>query len=532
MLRIRVLMVTAIICLAGVVQTLEAQDLASIEKNVTLRTLPNGLTVLLYERHEAPVFSFYTLVDAGSAQDPKGESGLAHMFEHMAFKGTPQIGTTNFEAEKKVLEKIEQIYAQYIYERDRQVGRDPQKVAELEKSWKTAATEAEQYVVRNEFGRIVEENGGVGLNAGTSADQTVYYYSLPVNRLELWAYLESSRFLQPVMREFYKERDVVQEERRMRVDSQPTSRMIEQFTGTAFLASPYGTPGVGWPDDLKTFSATDAMRFFDRYYVPSNMVIAVVGDLNPAEAMPVIEKYFGRLPTRPKPDTRVTSSPPQNSVRQVVVNDRSQPFYIEGYQRPDYSHPDDAIYDAISDILSNGRVSRMYRSLVVEKQTAAAAAGFSGMPGTKYPHLFAFYAVPTPGHTPEDMAKAIHEEIEKLKTSEVTDGELARFKTRSKADLIRSLGSNSGMASQLAVYQARFGDWREIFHQLDRYDKITKQDIIRVAKSTFTASNRTVAMLQTIPAAGAAAAPKEGAPAKQPGKAGSRTAKPTAGGQR
>ncbi|MGE0405780.1 MAG: M16 family metallopeptidase, partial [Candidatus Korobacteraceae bacterium] len=288
MMRRRTLFPLAVLCLALAAR---AQDLASIEQRVTLRTLPNGLTVILYQRPEAPVFSFYTLVDAGSAQDPKGESGMAHMFEHMAFKGTPEIGTTNYEAEKKVLERIEQLYAQYVYERDRKVGHDAQKVAALEKQWQQAIEEANQYVVPNAFGRIIEENGGVGLNASTSADETSYYYSLPVNRLELWAYLESSRFLQPVMREFYKERDVVQEERRMRVDSQPISRMIEQFVGTAFLASPYGTPGVGWPDDLNTFSATDAMNFFHRYYVPSNMVVAVVGDLKPDQVFPVIEKY-------------------------------------------------------------------------------------------------------------------------------------------------------------------------------------------------------------------------------------------------
>ncbi|MGE0405927.1 MAG: M16 family metallopeptidase, partial [Candidatus Korobacteraceae bacterium] len=274
----------------------------------------------------------------------------------------------------------------------------------------------------------------------------------------------------------------------------------EQFVGTAFLASPYGTPGVGWPDDLNTFSATDAMNFFHRYYVPSNMVVAVVGDLKPDQVFPVIEKYFGRLPSKPKPDTDVTSAPPQNSVREVLVNDRAQPFYVEGYHRPDYLHPDDVVYDAISDILSNGRVSRMYRSMVVEQRIAAAAAGFSGMPGTKYPHLFAFYAVPTRGNTPETLQKAIHAEIEKLKTQEVTDEELTRFQTRAKADLIRGLGSNRGMARQLAAFQTRFGDWRELFRQLDRYDKITKADILRVAKSTFVPSNRTVAILETIPA--------------------------------
>jgi len=286
---------------------------------------------------------------------------------------------------------------------------------------------------------------------------------------------------------------------------------VEQFEGTAFLASPYGTPGVGWPADLNTFSATDAMRFFQRYYVPSNMVIAVVGDLDAAQAMPVIEKYFGRIPKQPKPDTRVTTSPAQNATREIVMHDPAQPFYLEGYHRPDYLDPDDVVYDAITDILSNSRVSRLYRSLVEEKQIAAVAAGFTGLPGTKYPHLFAFYAIPTPGHTTEELQKAIREEINKLKTQEVTDQELTRFKTRAKADLIRSLGSNAGMAEELATFQARYGDWRELFRQLDRYDKITKADIMRVSKSTFTDTNRTVGILETVqaPPAGETPAPRQ-----------------------
>ena len=492
-----------------------AQDLASIEKNVTVHKLPNGLTVILYRRPEAPVFSFYTFVDAGSAQDPKGASGLAHMFEHMAFKGTDAIGTTNYPAEKAALEKVENLYTEYIYERDKLVDHDDAKVAQLQKEWQAAAEEANQYVVRNAFGRIVEENGGVGLNASTSEDETVYFYSMPLNRLELWAYLESSRLLNPVMREFYKERDVVHEERRMRTDSSPVGRLLEQFLAASFVAGPYGTPGVGWPSDLESFSATQAMEFYHRYYVPSNIVIALVGDIDPAQALPVVEKYFGRLPAGKEPDERVTSPPPQNSERTVLLHDTAQPFYLEGYHRPDYRSPDDAVYDAITDIMSNGRVSRLYRSLVEEKKIAAAAAGFSGLPGTKYPQLFAFYAVPIPGHKLDELRDAIHTEIDKLNTEPVSDAELERFKTRAKADLIRSLGSNSGMASELAVYQARYGDWRELFRQLDRYDKVTKDDIMRVAKKTFLPTNRTVGILETQTAQ---AAPAPGAEPAGPEK--------------
>src|ERR1700756_3891001 len=271
-----------------------AQNVASFEKRTTVKTLPNGLTILICERPEAPVFSFYTLVDTGSVQDPMGKTGLAHMFEHMAFKGTDKIGTSDFPAEKAALAKVEAAYAAYIQERDKRLGPDKQKLEQLEKAWKDAIAEADKYVKPNEFDTIVESNGGENMNASTSDDSTQYFYSFPSNRLELWAYLESERFLHPVMREFYKERNVVIEERRMRVDSNPIGRLVEQFITAAFQAHPYHRPTIGWISDLNTFSATDAQNFFDRYYIPSNMVIAVVGDVKTSEALPFVEKYFSR----------------------------------------------------------------------------------------------------------------------------------------------------------------------------------------------------------------------------------------------
>jgi predicted Zn-dependent peptidase len=481
-----------------------AQDVASFEKRTTVKKLDNGLTVVICERPEAPVFSFFTHVDAGSVQDPLGQTGLAHMFEHMAFKGTDKIGTKDYAAEKVALEKVEQAYAAYIAERDKPVGRDEKKLKDLEKAWKDAVAEADKYVKPNEFPQIVEINGGEDLNANTSDDETNYFYSFPENRLELWAYLESERFLHPVMREFYKERNVVIEERRMRVDSNPIGRLLEQFTTAAFQAHEYHRPTIGWMSDLNSFSATDAKKFFDEYYIPSNMVVTVVGDVKASETMPIIEKYFGRIPSRPRPDERTTTEPPQNAERRVVLQDMSQPLYLEGYHRPDYRSPDDAVYDAIADLMSNGRTSRLYRALVRDKKIAADSAGFTGLPGNKYPHLFAFYAFPLPGHKPEEMADAIHVEIEKLKSEDISDEELKMIKTRAKANLIRSLGSNEGLANNLALYQARYDDWRELFRSVDRIDKVTKADIRRVANQTFVPTNRTVGIIETKPAAPAA----------------------------
>ncbi len=481
---------------AGVCSCAMAQDLASFERRTTVKVLPNGLTLIVCERPEAPVFSFYTLVNTGSADDPQGASGLAHMFEHMAFKGTDEIGTTNYPAEKVALAKVEIAQAAYDAEFRKRVGQDAAKLASLKKSFDDAIAAAEKYVIPNQFTEIAEQNGATGVNASTDEDSTQYFWSMPSNRLELWAHMESSRIGRPVEREFYKERDVVQEERRMRTDSSPIGRMIEQFLATAYVAHPYGRPTVGWESELSQINATEAEAFHKKYYVPANMVVAVVGDVKAAQAIPLLERYFGKIPAGPKPQPMTTVEPVQTAEKSVTIREASQPFYFEGYHRPDYRDPDDAVYDAISDIFSNGRTSRLYRSLVRDQKIAAAAEGAGGFPGVKFPGLFAFEAVPLPGHTPDEMEKAIHKELDRLKTEDISDAELERYKTRTKAELLRGLADNEGLAHQLAEYQTLFGDWRELFRQLSKVDAVTKADVKRVAGKTFVASNRTTARIE------------------------------------
>ena len=498
----------ALLALAMAWQCALAQDLKSFEQKITTKVLPNGLTLILCNRPEAPVFSYTTFVDAGDVNDPSGESGLAHMFEHLAFKGTSQIGTRDYKDEKIALAKVEAANNAYEAEYLKPVGRDPKKLEELKKAFIEAQTEAQKYVVPNQFTEVAERNGATGLNASTGLDETMYYWSMPENRLELWAWLESGRLSDAVPREFYKERDVVLEERRMRTDSNPIGRLVEQFLATAYVAHNYGRSSIGWPSEVSQLSATEAMAFHRKYYIGSNIVVAIVGDVNAQRDLPLLEKYFSKVPGGPKPEEMTTVEPKQFAEKSVVIREQTQPFYIEGYHRPSYRSPDDAVYDAIQDIMSNGRVSRLYRSLVRDQQIAAEAEGFSPFPGDKYPSLFAFYAVPLPGHTPAEMRAAIHKEIEKLKTTDVTDDELAMFKTRARADLLRGLADNQGLANALAEYQTRYGDWRELFLQLDRIDKVTKADIRRVANEIFVASNRTSAEIET--EAPATAASNEG----------------------
>ena len=491
-----------------------AQDqyLKSFEQKITTKVLPNGLTLIVCERPDAPVFSYSTFVDAGDVNDPSGESGLAHMFEHLAFKGTSEIGTTDYPAEKVALEKVEEANNAYEAEYLKQVGSDPKKLAELKQKFLEAQADAHKFVIPNQFTDIAERNGAEGLNAETGLDDTQFFWSMPENRLELWAYLESSRLADTVPREFYKERDVVIEERRMRTDSNPEGRLFEQFVATAYVAHPYGRSGIGWPSEVSQINATEAMDFHKKYYVGANIVVAVVGDVKASVAMPMLEKYFSRVPAGPKPEEMTTVEPKQFAEKTVAIREATQPIYIEGYHRPDYRDPDDAVYDAISDIFSNGRVSRLYRSLVRDQQIAAVAEGFSPYPGDKYPSLFVFGAIPLPGHTPVEMRDAIHKEIEKLKAADVSDEELQMYKTRTRADLLRGLSDNQGLANTLAEYQTRYGDWRELFLQLDRVDKVTKADIRRVANAIFVDSNRTEAWIDTAapPAEKSTAAPTAG----------------------
>ncbi len=490
------LLLLGVVCLV-LSSAAQAQNLGSFEKRVTEHTLKNGWTFILVERPVAPVFSFMTRVNVGSAQEGAGRTGLAHMFEHMAFKGTPYLGTTNYGEEKKALVALEEAYQAYQTEKLSRKA-DPEKVQQLYRAFKERQQEAAQYVVKNEFGDIIEREGGVSLNAFTGADVTGYFYSLPANKVELFAYLESERFLHPVFREFYKERDVVMEERRLRTESQPFGRLLEQFVSTAFMAHPYHHPVIGHASDIQTYTMTDAKQFYREQYVPSNMVTAIVGDIDPKAVIPLLEKYFGRIPAGPPPPPLRTVEPKSTTEKTVILQDPSQPLYLEGYHKPAATHADQPVYDAIDDILTNGRTSRLYRSLVRDQQIAVSVGAYGAYPGDKYPHMWLAYAVPGRGVSNQTVQKALRDEFQRLITTDVTDDELARFRTRAKAGLLRSLKNNLGLAMNLTDYHLLFGDWRELFRYIERFDHVTKADIRRVAKALFQPTNRVVGMIETI----------------------------------
>ncbi|MFN0169022.1 MAG: M16 family metallopeptidase [Bryobacteraceae bacterium] len=480
--------------LAGVT-AVHAQNLQEFEKKVTRFTLANGLSFLTVERHDAPVVSFHTHVSVGSLHDPAGRTGLAHMFEHMAFKGTPAIGSENWAEEQKALAAVTEAYDALEAERRKGLKADASRVSSLDTQLKAAIDRAGLYVKPNEFPRIIEENGGVGLNAATGLESTTYHYNLPANRIELWFLLESQRFLRPVFREFYKERDVVREERRQRVESSPQGKLQEALLTTAFAAHPYRQMPGGWASDIENLTVSDAQDFFRTHYVPGNITIGIVGDVDPREVRRLADKYFGPLPARPLPPLIRTVEPPQQGVKRIQVVSEAQPLLMIAYKRTDQLHPDDIVFDVISLILSSGRTGTLYKLLVRDRKTALAAVAAPTFPGGRYPCLFAFLIAPTPGHTLDENEKLFEQVLRELKDKPVDDATMRRVKIKARASLLRRLDGNEGLAQLMTLFHTSYGDWRRMFTVLDDLDRVTAADVERVAKKYFVDTGKTVAML-------------------------------------
>jgi predicted Zn-dependent peptidase len=476
--------------LAAIPLLLQAQSLQEFEKHITEFSLPNGMHWIVYERHEAPVVAFNAFVNAGAVDDPAGDSSMAHMFEHMIGKGTTTVGTTNWPAEHKALQRVEQVYDRYDEEKRKGAKADPQKLKQLEAELKDAIESADSYVQPNEFTRVIEEQGGVGFNAGTAQDYTTYFYSLPANKTELWFDLTSEWFKRPVFREFYKERDVVREERRMRVESSTQGKLMELLMATSFMAHPYRN-FIGWASEIEHLRAKDAEAFYQKYYAPGNITMAVVGDVKPAEIRRLAEKYFGPIPARPLPPPVSAVEPKQEGAKRALLETPSQPFLLMGYKRPNQTHPDDPVFDVIAGILSSGRTGLLYKELVRDKRIALGVQAGATFPSGKYENLFVLFDVPQAGHSIDENEKAIFEILDNLKREKVDDATLQRVKTKVRAGLIRQLDSNTGLASQLPFYSVMYGNWRVMFTGLKDIEKVTADDVQRVARKYFVDENRT-----------------------------------------
>jgi predicted Zn-dependent peptidase len=496
--------VTAVIVLLSLSLTL---DLAfagspSLADRVIEHRLANGLTVLMVERHETPVVSINITFAVGGVNEQVGQTGLAHLYEHMAFKGTRTVGTKNYEKEKPILDELSRVGTELERRQRMLAGKqapasaDEQAAIEaLQKRFVELQAQASQYVVGNEMALLYQRHGGVGLNASTGKDLTRYTISLPANRLPLWAAIEADRMANPVLREFYKERGVVMEERRLRNDDSPQGSLFETFTSAAFRAHQYGVPTIGWGSDILSLTPADTEAFFKTYYGPNRATIALVGDVNPKETIELIERTFGKIPAAPEPPALVTVEPEQRGERRIEVEFDAEPMVAIGYHKPGLGHPDDDVFDVIDAILTDGLTSRLHQKLVRDKRIAASVNSDANYPGVRAPNLFIVTATPVAPHTAAEAEAAIYEELERLKKEPVSRKELEKVINNLDADLVRALRSNSGLASQLALYQTVAGDWRYVLKSRDKIAAVTPADIQRVATQYFTRTNRTVGTL-------------------------------------
>ena len=468
-----------------------AQTFDAMKSQVRVHVLRNGMKFIVMERHEAPVVSFHVYADVGSANESYGITGISHLLEHMAFKGTRIVGTTDYEEEAKVLKELDGLYDRM---KDEQAKGSPDEKAleEMKKKFEELRLKAKEYVVNGEFDDMFMREGDRSLNAFTSADATQYVNSLPSNKLEFWMAMTADRFQNPVFREFYKERDVVIEERRLSLETRPIGRLVEDFLSVAFKAHPYKHSVVGHMSDLQSITRRDVEDYFRMYYGPSNLTVGIVGDVSPADVFRMAELYFGNIVSEPKPETVRTKEPEQWGERRVQVVDQSQPTLIMGYHRPNVRHTDSMALDALANILGQGRSSRLHESLVKDKKVCIQTGVFNGFPGDKYPNLMAFIAVPSRGHTSEECLDLIDREIAKIKEESVTPEELTKYQRSSVKTMLSQMKSNGNMARLLTYADVVLGGWQRLFDQVDAIQAVSIEDVKRVANTYLVKNHRTI----------------------------------------
>jgi predicted Zn-dependent peptidase len=474
----------------------QAQTFDATKKQVKIHSLGNGMKFIVLERHDAPVVSFHVYADVGSANESYGITGISHILEHMAFKGTKVVGTKDYAAESKILNELDAAYDQMKKE-EAKPNPDRAKVAELKARFTDLEKKAKEYVVNNEYFDMMMREGDAGVNAYTSNDATQYINYLPSNRLEFWMAMTSDRFLNPVYREFYKERDVIMEERRLGVETQPTGKLMEDFMAVAFKAHPYHHEVVGHMSDLQAITRKDVEDYFKKFYSPSNLTVGIVGDVKADEVFKLAETYFSRVPSGSRPEPVRTKEPEQWGERRVAVSAKSQPFLLIGYHVPDARNKDSRAIEAMANILGQGRSSRLYTTLVKDKKIAAMVQSMSGFPSDKFPNLFAVIVMPAAGKTAAECQAAVEEELEKIKKDAVTEDELTKFKRSSIKSALAQLRSNPSMAALLTYADVVLGDYGKAFDQIDEIKALTAEDIKRVANQYLIKTNRTIGEIVT-----------------------------------
>jgi predicted Zn-dependent peptidase len=479
--------------------------------------LDNGMRVLLVQRKGDPNVAAGWVARVGSVNEHPGITGISHLFEHMMFKGTRTIGTKNIDENLKLIKEMDSVRAELRQEEEALIrkarlgeitdAKDPKfrspRHKELIAKFNELNKREKDLMVKDEFDRIYTTAGGSGMNAGTSNDFTVYFINVPANKLELWFWMESDRLRNPVFREFYSERDVVHEERRLRTDSTPIGKFNEQFEAMFWQSSPYGWPVVGWPSDLEGITREEALDYFAVNYAPNNLTACLVGDIDPQRAIELAKLYFGRLPRGPRPPEPVrTSEMPQLAEKRMVAYAETLPQVRVRFHTVAEGHPDDFVLDILASVL-NGRTGRLYKSLVLQQEVANSA--FAGQDSRKYEGFFELSGIAKPGKTPEEVEQALYKEIERLQKELVDTQELQKVKNQYAANNFRGLQSNFGLMVQLLLRDANRG-WETINTDPARHQAVTPEDIRRIANTYFKPENRTIGVYYTKQAAAGSAA--------------------------
>ncbi len=491
--------------LLGVLMLAGASSAFAQQVTPIVHELENGMKFLLIPRPGDPNISAGWITKVGSVDESAGITGVAHLFEHMMFKGTETIGTTDAEADRRVIEHLDSLRAQ-IRTHEQELVR--QQRMGLIDDWKNSEHRTAEHqallddfeivlgeqkglIIKDDFDRIYTGQGASGMNAGTSNDFTVYFINVPANKLELWFWMESDRLNNPVFREFYSERDVVHEERRLRVDSTPTGLLDEQFNAMFWESSPYGWPVIGWPSDLYGLTREEALDFFDVYYAPNNLAAALVGDFDPDQAIEWAEKYFGRIPRgQREPEPVRTWEMEQQGEQRMTGTAETTPQVQIRYHTVADGHVDEPALIVLGQILS-GRTGRLFKSIVEEQELATSA--FGGQNGLKYAGFFQLVAQAKGDATPEQVETAIYAEIELLKNEPVGERELQKVKNQNAAAEYRRLQSSFGLMVQLLIFEAGRG-WDTLNTSGPALQAVTAEDIQRVASSYFDPSSRSVAI--------------------------------------
>lgn len=472
----------------------EAQATPGEGLPVVEHTLDNGMRLLVLERRGAPTVALVVEFGVGGANEVRGSTGIAHLLEHMLFKGTSSIGTTDVESERELFLRMDALDDTISLLRSRGEDSNAARVRELSEAISALEDEARGYVVAAELEQILATNGARGLNASTDHDATRYFVELPSSRIELWFALEANRMSDPVLREFYTERDVVAEERRMRVDSEPGGTLTEAHLAAAFRVHPYGAPVVGSMTDIQSLTRRQAGEYHRRFYGASNAVVAIVGDVRTDHVIDLAERYFSDVPAGEVPAPVQVVEPEQVGERRIEVEFDAEPLVRIGWHTVAQDHPDMPALVVLTSILAGGRTSRLHNRLVRADRSAAVVSASMG-PGARYPQLFTVEAAPRAPHTTDEVEQAVYQELARLAESPPTDREIQGVRNRVEAENVRRLTSHLGLAFQLAGSAAAFGDWRATFRFATQLQGVAPEDIQRVVRAYFTAANRTVATL-------------------------------------